>query len=160
MVSESPVDEDVDDVGERQEQVELEAIDQRRQDILRAYAFKTICRAVPVFKRRFMALEQHVVAMPFRHLEPKLLYDRQGFGPAHVAIAADHVGHNELSMRQQGLPDAIEEVLQLHNMVERLIRHHSAVLATGFPAVEVNLGEDEMLRNSCDTREFKPPGQH
>lgn len=66
VVTEAAIDEDVDDISERDKELEIEALHQQRQDVLRANTFEAFRRTVPVLKFFFLALQDLVVLVLIR----------------------------------------------------------------------------------------------
>src|SRR5215831_3568544 len=66
----APVDEDIDDVSKGQEQLEVEALHQQREYVLRSYALEPLPGAVPVFVRGLLTPQLVVVLVLFRKQGP------------------------------------------------------------------------------------------
>src|SRR5690242_7404438 len=98
--SEAALDEGIDHVREGQKHLERKSLDQEREDVLRAYAFEAVFRAIPILE--FVELDETlpIVAIRRRKLGPVFVHDRQRLGAAHVTVAADHVRNDEASVRR------------------------------------------------------------
>jgi hypothetical protein len=96
----------------------------------------------------FITLQLTVVAIALGQLTPELVDDFKSFGPAHVAVAADHVRGNEDAVGSQGRSDIREQSLESDNVMKRLIGDDCVVTSLRLPGVEVALGEREIARNS------------
>ena len=99
--TEAAVDKRGDDIGEPDEDVETEAFDEQRQDILRADSLKAFGRAIPVEKLVFLSLQLPIVAVSRRQLTPELAHDGERLRPSLVAVASDHVGDDESAVRRE-----------------------------------------------------------
>ena len=84
VVTEAAIDEDVHDVSERDEDLELECVDEQRKDVMAANALEAVLRAIPVLVLELEAVELSVVAVSLREFFPELLERTERFGPALV----------------------------------------------------------------------------
>src|SRR5579871_6957895 len=84
--SKAPIDERIGNVGEGIKKLETKALNEERQDILRANAFEAhaVGRAIPIRVVRLLAFQLPVEAIRRRQLLPELLHPDQSFGPAAV----------------------------------------------------------------------------
>ena len=97
--AEAALDERIDHVRKREKDVERKPLDQQRQDVLRTDSLETILRAVPILERVELKEALLIVSIRRRQLLPIFVDDEERFGPAHVAVAPDHVGNDESAVR-------------------------------------------------------------
>jgi hypothetical protein len=160
VVAEAAVDERVDDVGEADEEIEAEALDAQREDVLRADPLEAGDRAVPVEEARLVALELGVEAVTLGQLGPELVDDRARLGPALVAVAADHVGDDEAAVRRQRRADAVEHALERDDVVQRLVREDRVVAPGERLAVDVDAAADDVALDALGARERVAAREH
>jgi hypothetical protein len=137
--AEAAVGEGVRDVAEGVEEPEAEAVEEEGEDVLGADAFEAFEGAVPVGVGGFLAAELAVVSVGFGQLVPELFDEMQGFGPAAVAVATDHVGDDEEALRGECGVTGAEEGFELDDVVEGLVGEDGVVWRVGLPGVEVGV---------------------
>src|SRR5579863_3064840 len=81
IMSEGPADKGVDHIAAAEEELEVEVLEQQRQDILSPDSLEALARAVPVFVKLFISLESAIVAIAIRELPPEFMNDFECFGP-------------------------------------------------------------------------------
>jgi|SRR5262245_43163033 len=112
--AETSIDENVDDISERKEKVEVEAVNEQRQNVLRSNTFEANRGAVPILVQLFEPLQAVIVSVFFRKVGPQLVNELQGFRPALMAVAADHVVVEEVAVFTERGADLIEQEFQFH----------------------------------------------
>ena len=73
--AETTIDKDIDDVAEADEEFEMEAFDEKRQDILRTDAFESFFRAIPVLILRLDSLELPIEFVGIGQFPPEFVYE-------------------------------------------------------------------------------------
>src|SRR6185312_12407692 len=95
VVPEAAIHKWIDYVAESNKKMKVEAIDQQRQYVLRSNPFESLGGAIPVLIQLFVPLQLLIEPVRFRQLLPELVNNLKCFGPAQVAVAADHIRCNE-----------------------------------------------------------------
>src|SRR5689334_10859562 len=108
IVPEAAIHEYIRQVSKRGEGLEFKEPQQQRENILSANTFEAFRGAIPVFVEFFKAVELTVVFVSIGHRAPDIVKNFQRFGPSHVAVAADHVAGEKVSLVTDSRTDVFE----------------------------------------------------
>src|ERR1700733_8453866 len=148
VMAERAIDEGVDHISVAEEKAEVEAVEKQGKDILGENTLEAFDRAVPVLIELFIAAEDLVEAVGRREFSPKLMNDIEGLRPALVAVAADHVGNQELAAGTKGLFDLVEKAFEVDDVMEGLVGDYGVIFGVSGPGVEVGGDEVEVRREA------------
>jgi hypothetical protein len=147
VVSERAIDEWIDDIAERKKDLEMKVVQQDRED-MSPYAFKPLHRGIPVLEHLLVVPLPPVEAIRGRQHVPELAHNLKRFRPAQMTVPANHVRDHERGTGRQRSLCLIEKVLEVQNVVQRLIGHGGGVLAGWTPGVQIAFHESQMIRNA------------
>src|SRR5689334_168574 len=80
--TEGAVDKRVNHIAEADKKLELEILEQQRQDVLRPDALETLHRAIPVLIKLLITLKLSIKTVGWGQLPPELMHDLQRLRPA------------------------------------------------------------------------------
>ncbi len=138
----------IDDIAVRNEQLETEVAEQQGKNVLGANALESLVRVIPVDKLFLLPLQYPVIAVGRRQFPPEFVHDFESFGPALMAVAADHVGDDEAAVRLERRAHLFKQPLQIDDMVQRLHGQHGVIFAIRLPAIKVALDKAELGGNA------------
>jgi len=139
--TEGTIDKRINHIAETDKKLELEILEQQRQDVLRPDTLKTLHRAIPVLIKLLITLKLPIKTVGWRQLPPELTHYLQRLRPALMSIAADHVRDDKRAVGFERTLDLGEQILQIEDMMQRLIGDHGVIWMSRSPCIEIRLNE-------------------